>query len=162
MLVVDVHALQAVDFLNFVDEVLLQFLLATNVEDVVRVAGAIHERIAGCHTFAFLHVDMNAARQRVFPLLPVVAHDIEAALALADFAVLHDTVDFRHDGGFTRLARFEEFNDTRQTARDVLGLRGFARNLGENVARVDLFAIANHEVRVGRHEVLLAGAAAGL
>ncbi len=37
VLVVDVHALQAVDLLDFVDQVLLQFLLTEHVENVVRV-----------------------------------------------------------------------------------------------------------------------------
>ena len=66
VLVVDVDALQAVDFLNFVHEVLLQFLLAEHVKNVVRIAGAVHQRIAGSHALAFLHVDVDAARNRVF------------------------------------------------------------------------------------------------
>ena len=98
MLVVDVHALQTVDFLNFVDEVLLQFLLAENIQNVVRVARAIHQRIAGLDALAFLHVDVDAAGQRVFALLAVVADDVDLALTLGHFAVLHHAVDLRHDG----------------------------------------------------------------
>ena len=75
VLVVDVDALQPVDFLDLVDQVLLQFLLAEHVQDVVRVARAVHQRIAGLHALAFLHVDVDAARDRVFALLAVVADD---------------------------------------------------------------------------------------
>jgi hypothetical protein len=40
VLVVDVDALQAVDFLDFVHQVFLQFGLAQHVQDVVRIAVA--------------------------------------------------------------------------------------------------------------------------
>ena len=73
MLVVDVDALQTVDFLNLVDQVLLQFLLAEHRQDVVRIARTVHERFAGLDPLAFLNVDVHAARQRVFALLAVVA-----------------------------------------------------------------------------------------
>ena len=73
-----------------------------------------------------------------------------------------DAVDLRDDGRLARLARFEQLHHARQTAGDVLGLGGRARDLGEHVARVDVFAVVHHQVSVGRHEVALfigAGAA---
>ena len=54
-----------------------------------------------------------------------------------------------------RLAGFEQFDHARQTAGDVLGLGGCARDLGEHVAGVDFFAVMHHQVSVGRHEVPL-------
>ena len=61
----------------------------------------------------------------------------------------------RDDGRLARLARFEQFDHARQTAGDVLGLGGGARDLGQHVAGVDLVAVAHHQVSVGRHEVAL-------
>ena len=140
MLVVDVDALQPVDFLNFVDEILLQFLLAEDVQNVVRIARTVHQRIAGLHALAFLHVDVNAARHRVFALLAVVAQDVDLAQALHNVAVLDHAVDLGDDRRFPRLARFEKFHHARQTAGDVLGLGGGARDLGQHVAGVDFLA----------------------
>ena len=74
VLVVDVHALQPVDFLDFVHQVSLQFLLPEHGQNVVRVERAVHQRFAGLHALAFLHVDVNAARHRVFLLRAVVGH----------------------------------------------------------------------------------------
>ena len=74
---------------------------------------------------------------------------------MADFAELHDAIDFADDGGFARLAGFEQFDHARQTARDVLGLGGFARDLRQHFARRDLVAILDHEVSTRRHEVTL-------
>ena len=119
----------------------------------MRVARTVHQRIAGRHALAFLHVDVNAARDRVFALLAIVADDVDLARTLGDFAVLHDTVDFGDHRRFTRLAGFEQFDDARQTAGDVLGLRGGARDLGQHVAGVNFVAVAHHKVSVRRHQV---------
>jgi len=67
MLVVDIDALQTIHFLDFVYEILLQFLLAANVQDVVRIARPVHQRIARHHAFAFLHADLHAARRPARP-----------------------------------------------------------------------------------------------
>ena len=80
---------------------------------------------------------------------------VDLAQPLADFAVLHGAVDFRDDGRFARLARFEQFHHARQTAGDVLGLGSRARDLREHVAGVDFFAVAHHQVSVRRHQVAL-------
>src|SRR6516225_1309507 len=124
VLVVDVDALQTVDFLNLVHQVLLQFLFAEHAHDVVRIARAVHERIARVNTLAFLDVDVNAAGESVLALLAVVADDVQFAHALRDFAVLHRSVYLADHGGFARLAGFEQLHHARQAARDVLGLGG--------------------------------------
>ena len=97
VLVVDVHALQPVDLLDFVDEILLQLLLAKDVQDVVRIARAVHQRLARADALAFLDVHVHAARQRVLTRLRarLVRHDEDLPLPLHHRPVLHDAVDFR-------------------------------------------------------------------
>src|SRR6187551_3478110 len=46
VLVIDVHALQAVDFLDFIHQVLLQFVLTKHVQDVVRIHRSVHQLVA--------------------------------------------------------------------------------------------------------------------
>ena len=82
VLVGDGHALQAVDFLDFVHQVSLQFLLAEHGENVVRVERTVHERIAGAEALAFLHVDVDAAGHGVLVLVAVVGRDVDLALPL--------------------------------------------------------------------------------
>ncbi len=50
------------------------------------------------NALAFLNVDVDTARDRVFALLAIVADDVDLALTLCDFAVLDDAVDLRDDG----------------------------------------------------------------
>src|SRR5580693_5048047 len=72
VLVGDVHALEPVDFLDFVHQVRLQLFFAEYSQDVVRVERAVHQRLARFHALAFLHIDVNAARDRIFFLGAVV------------------------------------------------------------------------------------------
>ena len=155
MLIADGHALQTVDFLDFVHQVRLQFLLAQHVENVVRVQRAIHQRIAGAQTLAFLHVDVNAARHRVFLLVAVVGRDVDLALSLGHFTEADHAVDLADDGRLARLAGFEQLDHARQTAGDVLGARALLGNLGQHIARTDIFAVLDHQVSAARQQIAL-------
>ncbi len=156
VLVVDVDALQPVDLLDFVDQVALQRLFAEHVEDVVRVARPIHQCLTGPDALPFLHVDMNAARQRVLARLAaaLVGHDDDLALTLDDAPVADHAVDLADDGGLAGLARLEQLDHARQTTGDVLRLGRLARDLRQHVTRKHLLAVAHHQVRMHRHVIL--------
>ena len=155
VLVADGHALETVDFLNLIDQVSLQLLFAKYGKNVMRVERSIHKLFASPDAFAFLHVDVDTAGNRVFLFGAVVGHNIDLALTLGNFTELHHTIDFADDGRFARLAGFKQFDHTRQTAGDVLGLGGFARNLREHIARGDFVAILHHEVSTRGHQITL-------
>src|SRR5262249_54602976 len=102
--------------------------------------------LSGLHALAFLHVDVDAARDRVFFFGAVVGDYIDFALTFRNLTELHRAIDFRDDGGFVRVAGFEQFDPARQTARDVLGLGGFTRDLGQDVARMHGVSVIDHQV----------------
>jgi hypothetical protein len=52
-----------------------------------------------------------------------------------------------------RRARLEQLGDAGQTAGDVTGFRGLARNAGQHVAGSDMGAVFDREDRVDGHEV---------
>ena len=62
-------------------------------------------------------------------------------------------VDFRDDGELLGLARLEQLRDARQTAGDVLGLGGLARNLRDDVAWLDRRALGHVDIGADRQEV---------
>src|SRR5207248_3224307 len=91
-------------------------------------------------------VDMHAARQRIFlGGFSVFTFDVYLAQTLADFAITDNAVNFADDRGILGLAGFEEFDNARQTAGDVLGLGGFPWNLGKNVAGLHIVAILDQK-----------------
>jgi hypothetical protein len=69
---------------------------------------------------------------------PSSGGDDDPPLALGVLAERDGAVDLGDDGDLLRLARLEELGHPRETAGDVLGLRGLARDLGEHVAERDL------------------------
>ena len=52
------------------------------------------------------------------------------------------------------MASFEQLDDARQTAGDVLRLRRGARDTGQRITRVDFLTVLHHDVRAGRQKVL--------
>ena len=146
MFVADVNALQAINFLDFVYQISLQFFLAEHGQDIVRVERAIHERFSCPDAFAFLHIDVHAARHRVFLLRAVIGLHIEFALAFRDLAELDRAIDLADDRGLMRLAGFEQLDHARQTSGDVFRLGGLARNLSQHVARINSIAVLHHQV----------------
>src|SRR6267143_586991 len=157
VLVVDVDALEAVNLLNGINQVRLRELFAEDGEQVMQVERAIDEGLTGLDVVPFLNVDVHAAGDGVFlGGLAILAFDVNFAHALGDIAIADDAVDFTDDGGILGFAGLEKFDNARETARDVLGLSGFARDLRQHVASLDLVAILDHQVGAGRHEVLLA------
>ena len=79
-----------------------------------------------------------------------LGRDDHLALALGVLAERDDAVDLGDDRVLLRLARLEELGDARQTAGDVLGLGGLARDLGDDVAGLDGVAVVDVDVRADR------------
>src|SRR6185437_5440729 len=153
VLVTDGDTLQTIDLLDFVHQVSLQFLFAEYGKNVVRVERAIHQRLTGANTLAFLHVDVNTLWHRVFFFRSVIGHHIDFALAFAHFAELQHAINFTDDRGFARLAGFKQLDHAWQTTGDVFRLGGFTWDVCQHVARMHLISILHHQVRARRHEV---------
>ena len=79
--------------------------------------------------------------------------DDDLALALGVLAERNLAVDLGDDGVVLRLAGLEELGNARQTAGDVLRLRGLARDLRDDVAGVEQVAVLDDDVRADREEV---------
>ena len=65
VLVVDGHALQPVDVLDLVDQVVRELLDALDGQDVVRRGVAVVDEVALLHAVAVLHGEVLAARDQV-------------------------------------------------------------------------------------------------
>ena len=145
MLVVDGHALVPVDFLDFIDEVAREVLLALGAQDVMQFGAALGERIAGVDVVSVARRDVLAAGHQVFLGFADFRCDNETALALGFAAVGNRAGDFRNNGHVFRLADFEEFGNARKTTGDILRLGGFAGTAGDDVTGVDHVAVLDHD-----------------
>ena len=98
---------------------------------------------------------MNAARKQVFLDHAALVMHFDLALAAHQAGVFDHAVDFGNDGRLLGFPRFEKLDDARQTSGDILGFARFARNLGQDAARKDLFRIIDPEMGFGRKQVAL-------
>ena len=127
VLVVDLHALEAVHLLDFVQEVLLHRARALDPQDVVRVHRTFGEPVAGAYPVAFMHAQVLAGRHLVQLRLALFGVHVDLALAALDVAEAHRAVHLGNRGRVLRPPRLEQLGDARQTARDVARLVGLAR-----------------------------------
>ena len=109
----------------------------------MRVRRTVHQRLAGADAVAFADRQVLALRDQVLARIADLGNDEHLALALGVLAEVHDAVDLADDCVILRLACFEQLGDARQTAGDVLRLRGLARNLGDHVAGLDVVAVVD-------------------
>src|SRR6266540_3742151 len=147
VLVVDGHALEAVDLLHFTHEVLLEFLRAADVEDLVRIDGTFGQLLALLDEVALEDDDVLADGDEVLLLgagLRIL--DEDAPFAADAGAEIHDAVDLGDFGSFLGMAGFEEFGHAREAAGNVLGLGALARSLGHEGAGDDLVAFLDDDV----------------
>ena len=76
VLVVNAHRLAAVHRLDFVEDVLLQFFLAADAQDVVRDQRAVHQAVAGAHLVALADEDVLALRHEMLHLQAGIGLDL--------------------------------------------------------------------------------------
>ncbi len=154
VLVVDLHTLHAVHFLDLVHEIGLYFIDALDVEDVVRIDGAFSQTITGTDKVAFLDEDVAADRHGVFAAkFTVERRDSDHAGTALRLVDRHDAVDLRHGCRILRSASFEEFRHARQTARDVAQTTKVARHLDELGTDRYHLCIIHHDLSSRRNDV---------
>ncbi len=154
VLVVDLDALQAVDVLDFLHQVIVQRLHAQQSQNVVRVRLAVDDGFAFFHALAFEHDDVAPLRNQLLVGLAVVLGDDQALLALGVLAEADDAGDLGQDRRLFRFACFEQVGHAGQTTGDVTGLRRFLRNARQNVTHVDFLAILHLHDGAGLQEVM--------
>ena len=153
MLVIDLDALEPIDLLDFIDQVLGNFFFAKDRQNIMGIGRAVHKGLARAHIIAFVHADVFALRDQILTRVSHLGRDYNFALALGVFSEAHHAVDFGNNGVFLGLSHLEEFGNPGQTAGDVLCFRGLARNSCKNVSGEDLITLDHHQNGADRHEV---------
>ena len=152
MLVVDGDALEPVDLLDLVDEIVGQLLDALDRQDVVRRGMAVEQELALLDTIALLHRKMPALGDQILDRLAavLVRHDGDAPLVLVVAAKLHRAGDLGDDGVVLGTPRLEQLGHPRQTAGDVARLGALDRDTSQHVAGHHLMAGLDRQDRVDR------------
>ena len=155
VLVVDRNALQAVDLLDLVDEIVGQRLDTEDGENVLRRGVPLEQVFALLQDVAFLDHQVLGLRHQIFHGLFALGfrHDADAALVLVVATEFHLAGDVGDDGVILRTTCFEQLGHARQTARDVAGRRATGLDTRERVAGTDFVAFSDRQDGVDRQEV---------
>ena len=87
--VVDLHALQAVDVLHFIDDVTCQLFGAQKAQDVLRIGWAVNHTLALVDDLAFVHQDVFLFGHEVFPHRAFWIGDLQPHFAFGFLAEGH-------------------------------------------------------------------------
>ncbi len=115
MLVVDRHALQAIDLLDLVDEIIGQGLDAHDRQDVLRGRVALDQIIALLDEVAILHGDCPPFRDHIFDRFDAIVfrYDANALLGFVILAEFDAAVHLGEHGVIFGSARFKQFSHAR-------------------------------------------------
>src|SRR5690606_18123173 len=150
VLVVDLHALQTVHVLNFVDHIAGQPLDALQAQNVVRIGRAVHDHFALVHHLAVVHQHLLFLRNQELVADAFQVGDDQALLALGVFTERNRTRNVgQHAGVFGRTC-FEQLCNTGQTAGNIARLLRFLWNTRQDFTHGDLLPVTNGNERTDR------------
>src|SRR5690606_25012824 len=150
VLVVDLHALQTVNVLHFVDDVGGQLLDTLETQDVVRIRRTVDNHFALVHHLAVVdqHLLFLGNQELVADAFQV--GDDQTLLALGVLAEGNRTRDFSQHAGILGRTGFEQLGHTRQTPGNVAGLLRLLRNTRQNLTHLHVLTVTHRDQRAHR------------
>ena len=110
VLIVDFHAIEAIDLLDLVHQILLDLTGPLDPQNIVRIDRSFGKPLSGHHPIAGVHSEVLSIRDQVLPFLPdsvgpfVAADHKNLAGATGYTAHAHCPVYFRNHSRFLRAA----------------------------------------------------------
>ena len=143
VLVVDGHALQAVNFLNFIDEMLLQFLRSADVKNLMRIKRSFGQLLAFANKITLEHDDVFADWNEMFLFRRRLGiADDNAALSTHARTEINNAVN---DGLLTKKQLEELINSRSLTTSLCLTGRNFPKSLLKEVdIATDMSKLKHH------------------
>ncbi|MNM57039.1 hypothetical protein D3C81_682260 [compost metagenome] len=153
--IVNLNALQTVNFLHFVGDVAGNRMHTTQTQNVVRRFWAVRNNVTALHNFAFKHVELTPFWNHLFVSVAAVQwRDYQATFAFGLFTERDNPADLSQDCRLFRTTSFEQVRNAWQTTGNILGTAGFLRNTRQGITRTDLNAVFQLHNRFTWQEVL--------
>ena len=119
VLVIDLHTLHTVNFLNLIHNVLLNLGGSFNGQDISRGDGTIRQRCTGLYVIILLYQDLLGQWYQVFLYFTGLGSDDDLTVTTLDLAKGYFTVDFRNHSRIGRIPGFKQFGYPWQTTGDI-------------------------------------------
>ena len=154
VLIVDLHALQAVHILHFIGDVAGQRFHALQLQDVMRISRAINDRFPFVNDLAIVCRDVFLFRDQIFVSDAVEIGDDQTLLALRILTERYRTRNFSKQSRILRRTRLEQLGHTRQAAGNVARLRRLLRDTRHHFANANLLAVLDRDNRADLESVV--------
>ena len=161
MLVVDLHPLEAIDVLNFVDDVTRKRLNSQQSKNVVRVSRAVDDQFTHVDHLTVVHQDVLFFGDQELVRIAIRVRDHETLLTLRILAKRYRPSDFRQHARVFGRTGLEQLGHARQTPRNVPGLLRLLGYSRQHLSGAHFLAVAHRNQRAhresDRHRVLRIG-----
>ena len=124
MLVVDLHTLQPVHILNFLDQIFGKRFNAKNAEDVMWHRATIEKQVTLPNDVAFIDSKWTALWQQIFNRIKIAIcwHNPNPALGFIVITKLDPAFAFRDNGKILWTTCLKQFSNARKTTGNVTRL----------------------------------------
>src|SRR5471032_2851790 len=161
VLVVNLHALQTVHVLHFVNDVTRQRFDTQQTQNVLRIGRAVDNHLALVHHLAVVDQHLLVLGDQELVLVAVHVRDFQTLLALGFLTECNGTGHFgQHTCVFWRTC-FEQLGNARQTTGNIARLLRFGRDTCQHFTNGHCLAVFHHDQRANleadRHGVFGAG-----
>ena len=147
VLVVDLHALQTIHFLNFRNQIFSQCFDAHDFKDVMRVRRTSNQVIALTNEIAFLNIKYLRLLDQILNTIAFFRNNRDLALRLIVTDEFNAARNLRNDCVILRNTCFEQFGNAWQTTGDVAGLSRFTGHTSDNIACLNHGTVFNRKHR---------------
>ena len=146
MLVVNLHTLQTVYVLDFINDVFLYSRRTLDGQDVSRSNSTIRQRSSGTYIVVLLYQNLLGQSNQIFLHIASLGSYDDLTVTTLDLTHSHFTVDFRYNCRVRRISGFEQLSNTRKTTGDITRLTYGTRNLNQNITSLNSLLVFYHYV----------------
>ncbi len=161
MLVIDLYALQTVDVLNFIDDILRQRIHTLQTQNIVRIGRPISYYFPFLDMLTLEHAQLTPFGDQLFvegasvwQCLAIRRGNHQTALTLGFLAKGNRTSHLGENGRVFWTTRFKQIRYPGQTTGDITGFRPLLRDPCDHITCTDPTPIADAEKGVGRQHVV--------
>ena len=150
MFVADLHTLQTVHSLDFVNNVASQSFDTLKSQDVMRIGRTVNNDFALVNHLTVVNQNVLILRNKEFMILTLGVSNDQTLFALGFLTEGNGTACLGKNTCVLRRAGFEELGNTRQTAGNVSSLLAFRRNSGKHVTDLGFVTVMNDDESADR------------
>src|SRR6266436_4434155 len=135
VLVINLHTLETIHFLNLIHEISLQLFFPQDIQNIMRIGSTIHEWFTSAYAVTFVDIHILTPRDQILTLFIALGRNQHLARTPLKATEPDNTVNFRNDCLLFWLPSLKKLCHTGYTTSNILSFCCLARNLRDCIPR---------------------------